>query len=146
MGLSTLALQRISRSAAGLAGISGGVGFLALLGAFGPVSCWTSSSGSSTDGTTEVSRGCEAGIDYLFGTTTGNASMLFFWAVVLLVLATLGGATAWTGHRYTTWLTAATGGVISIVGLLSIGWYFVFPTLCLVVAGTALTVSARRDG
>lgn len=143
MGLSTQALHRIARSAAGLASLTGLFGVLTLLGAFGPVSCWTSGSGSGTEDT--VSRGCVAGIDYLLETTTGNAPVLFFWATVLLALTTLGGVAVWTGHRYTTWLIAAAGGVFSIIGLTSIGWYFLLPTLCLAVAATALTVNARRD-
>ena len=81
--------QPLARGAAGLAGLTGSVGFLHLMSAFGPVSCWISQSvGSSSEIT--ASQGCEAGIDYLLG-RTGNASVLFFWAVVLLGLVSLGG-------------------------------------------------------
>lgn len=147
MKLPTLTPKRIARTAAGFAGISGILGFLSLMGAFGPVSCWTGggASGTSNGTTTTASRGCVSGIDYLGG-ATGNAPVLFFWAVVLLVLTGIGASAAWTGHRYTTWLTAVAGVVVSILGLMSIGWYFVLPTLCLMGAGVALTIDARRAG
>lgn len=152
MAVPTSILQRVARSAAGLASLTGVYGCLALMGAFGPVSCWTSRSGSgstsSSDGVTTrestVTRGCEAGIDYLFGSTGSNAPVLFFWAVVLLGLVVLGGAAAWTGHRYGTWVTAVVGGIISIIGVMSIGWYFMLPTVFLLAAAIALTVTARR--
>lgn len=111
------------------------------MGAFGPVSCWTSG-GSNIEGTT---RSCESGIDYLLGSSTGNAPVLFFWAVVLLALVTLGGAAAWTGHRYVTWATTVVGIGISILGVMSIGWYFLPPTLFLLVAAIALSIDARRE-
>lgn len=143
----TLTPKRIAKITTGLTGLSGTVGVLSLMGAFGPVSCWKSVSETDTAGdttTTTVIRGCESGIDYLLGTTTGNAPVLFFWAIALLVLTLVGTTAGWTGHRYTTWVTAAIGGVVSIIGLMSIGWYFVLPTLCLVITGTALTLDARR--
>ena len=74
-------LRRLARGAAGLAGLTGAYGVLSMLGAFGPVSCWTSSStteSSSGETPTETTHGCEAGIDYLFGSTGGNAPVLFF--------------------------------------------------------------------
>lgn len=133
--------SRVARIAAGLASLAGTYGFLSLLGVFGPVSCWTSG-GSNIDGTT---RSCQSGIDFLFGSSTGNAPVLFFWAVVLLALVTLGGAAAWTGHRYITWATTVVGMGISIFGVMSIGWYFLLPTLFLLVAALARSISARRE-
>ncbi|RDI69959.1 hypothetical protein [Halopelagius longus] len=136
-------LRRVARVAAVAAGLSGGLGFLSLMGAFGPISCWTSQ--SSTDGgETTVSRGCSAGIDYLLSGAGGNAPVLFFWAMVLLVVVAVGVSAAWTGRRRVVWLTVLVGVVVSIIGLMSIGWYFVLPTLSLSVAAVALTVAARR--
>lgn len=150
--VSRLSLRDVARSAAVLAGLTGTIGFLSLMGAFGPVSCWTSRSGSgeaTADGevtttTGDVTRGCEAGIDYFLGSASGNAPVLFFWAVVLVGLVALGGAAAWTGRRHITWATAVVGAIISVIGLMSIGWYFVLPTLFLLVAAAILTVDARR--
>ncbi len=141
MANTTAGPKRVARIAAGLASLAGTYGSLSLMGAFGPVSCWTSS-GSNTDGTT---RSCESGIDYLLGSPTGNAPVLFFWAVVLLALVTFGGAAAWTGHRYITWATTVIGMGISILGVTSIGWYFLLPTLFLLVAAMACSISARRE-
>lgn len=135
--------QILARGAAGLAGITGSAGFLYLMGAFGPVSCWASESVSSS-GEVTTSQGCEAGIDYLFGSTGGNASVLFFWAVVLLGLVILGGGATWARKRRITWLTVVAGVVISILGVWSIGWYYVLPTLFLLIAATVLTIDARR--
>lgn len=145
-------LRNVARSAAVLAGLAGAIGFLSLMGAFGPVFCWTSRSGSgeaTSDGeitttTSEVTRGCEAGIDYFLGSAGGNAPVLFFWAVVLVGLVSLGGVTVWTGRRRITWATAMAGAVISAIGIMSIGWYFMLPTLFLLVAAAILTVDARR--
>ena len=153
MNIPKLTLTRIVRSATGLAGLTGAYGFLYLMGAFGPVSCWTSvsssqtatESGGITSSGTTVTRGCEAGIDYLLGGTGGNASVLFFWAVILLAFVVFGGVAAWTGHRYVTSIVVGVGVIISILGLWSIGWYFMLPTLFLLAAAIALTVKARRD-
>lgn len=98
--------------------------------------------GSNLEGTT---RSCGSGIDYLLGSATGNAPVLFFWAVVLLALVTLGGAAAWTGHRYVTWGTTVVGIGISVLGVMSIGWYFLPPTLFLLVAAMALSIGARHN-
>lgn len=73
-----------------LAFLTGFYGFLVLMGAFGPVSCWSGQSQSST-GEVVTTHGCEAGIDYLFGRTAGNAPVLFLWASVLLILVAIGG-------------------------------------------------------
>ncbi|SFL31991.1 hypothetical protein SAMN04487950_3327 [Halogranum rubrum] len=148
MELPKSSLLNVARGAGVLACLSGGYGFLFMLGAFGPVSCWTtqtateSASGKST---TVVTRGCEAGIDYLFGSTGGNAPVLFGWAMVLIGLVAFGGAAAWLGYRHIIWATVAIGTSISILGMLSIGWFFVLPTLCLLIAAVALTVQARRE-
>ena len=142
-------LRRVARGAAGLAGLTGAYGVLSMMGAFGPVSCWTGSSTTeSSDGetVTEVTSGCEAGIDYLFGSTGGNAPVLFFWAMVLLALVGVGSVAAWTGRRGVAWGCAGVGVVVSIIGVMSIGWYFMLPTLFLLVAATALTADARRGG
>ena len=153
MDIPKLSLHQIARSAAGLACLTGAYGFLAMMGAFGPVSCWTGGSASSvstssgegvTTSEVTVTRGCEAGIDYLLGSANGTAAVLFFWAVVLVSLVAFGGAAAWTGHRYVTWVAAGAGGLISIIGVMSIGWYFMLPTLFLLAAATALTVTARQ--
>nr|WP_233340522.1 hypothetical protein [Haloprofundus sp. MHR1] len=141
-------LRGVARGAGVLAWLSGGYGFLFMLGAFGPVSCWTSRTATETSSgasTTVVTRGCEAGIDYLFGSTGGNAPVLFGWAMVLIGLVAFGGAAAWVGYRHLTWASAVVGTIISIIGVMSIGWYFMFPTLCLLIAAIALTVKARRE-
>lgn len=140
MANTTVGSIRVARIAAGLATVAGTYGVLSLMGAFGPVSCLTSG-GSTIDGTT---RTCVSGVDYLIGSTTGNAPVLFFWAVVLLALVALGGVTAWTGRRYITWATTVVGTVISILGVMSIGWYFMLPTLFLLVAALALSISSWR--
>jgi len=142
-------LRRFARIAGGAAGLSGAYGFLLLMGAFGPVSCWTSrTSGSSSDGRvapTEVRRGCEAGFDYLLGSTGGNAPVLFFWAVVLLALTSVGVFSIWTGRRLLVWATAGLGVGITIIGMFSIGGQFLFPTLSLFAAAIAFSIRARRD-
>lgn len=138
---STPSLRAVARGAAGIAAISGALGGLSLLGAFGPVSCWTSGSSAG-----EVTRGCESGIDFLLGSTTGNVPVLFFWAVALLGFAALGATAAWSGRRRVTWGLALVGVVVSVVGVMSVGWYFALPTLCLLLAATSLTVAARRNG
>ncbi|SEP10036.1 hypothetical protein SAMN04487948_11414 [Halogranum amylolyticum] len=148
MNLPRPSLRDVARGAGVLAVLSGGYGFLAMLGAFGPVSCWTSRTATETSSgasTTVVTRGCEAGIDYLFGSTGGNAPVLFFWAVMLIGLVAIGGGAAWGGYRHLTWASAVVGTIISIIGVMSIGWYFMFPTLCLLIAAIALTVKARRE-
>lgn len=136
-------LRRVARAAAGVAGLSGGLGFLSLMGAFGPITCSTGRSRTG-GGEVTVSRECSAGIDYLLGGAGGNAPVLFFWAMVLLGIVGVGVAAAWTGHRRVAWVTVLVGTVVSIIGLMSIGWYFVLPTLSLLVAATALSVAARR--
>lgn len=144
----------LARGAAGLAGLTGAYGVLYLLGAFGPVSCWTSQSGtgSSSQGessagatTTEVSRGCESGIDYLLSGAGGNASVLFSWGLVLAVLVAVGVVAVWTGRRAVAWVTVVAGAAITVVGVFSIGWYFLLPTLFLLVGAATLSVDARRD-
>jgi len=135
-------LRRLASGAAAVAVATGAYGFLAMMGAFGPVSCWTSRSASST-GEATTSRGCTAGVDYLLGGAGGNAPVLFFWAIVLLSLVALGGVAAWRGRRYLTWTTAAVGVAVSVVGMMSVGWYFVLPTLSLLVAAAALTLAER---
>ncbi len=153
MNIPNPTLTQIVRSATGLAGLTGTYGFLHLMGAFGPVSCWTSvsssqtateSGGISSSGTT-VTRGCEAGIDYLLGGTGGNASVLFFWAVILLAFVIVGGAAAWTEHRYVTTIIVGVGLIISILGIWSIGWYFMLPTLFLLAAVIALSFKDRQN-
>lgn len=150
-----LTLDRLARAAAALAGLVGVYHFLALMGAFGPVSCWEgrSASGTATQNGTEttttptVTRGCESGIDAILGGGPpggGNAEVLFSWALVLLALVAVGGVAAWTGRRRTTWATVVAGAAICVVGMFSIGWYFLVPTLLLLVAATARSVEARR--
>jgi hypothetical protein len=102
MNLTRPSLRGVARGAGVLAWLSGGYGFLFMLGAFGPVSCWTTQTATESAGgesTTVVTRGCEAGIDYLFGSTGGNAPVLFGWAMVLIGLVAFGGAAAWVGYR-----------------------------------------------
>ncbi|ELZ31421.1 hypothetical protein C474_08977 [Halogeometricum pallidum JCM 14848] len=156
MDVPELSLRRLARGAAALACLVGGYNFLSLMGAFGPVSCWTgytasgsaSSNGTETTTTPTISRGCESGIDVLLGAGGppggGNASVLFSWAVVLLVLVALGGYSAWTGRRYVTWATVVAGVAITVIGVFSIGWYFLLPTLFLSVAALALSVRPRN--
>jgi hypothetical protein len=147
MDLPKPSLLGVARGAGVLAWLSGGYGFLFMLGAFGPVSCWTTQTATesaSGESTTVVTRGCEAEIDYLFGSAGGNAPVLFGWAMVLIGLVAFGGAAAWLGYRHLIWATAVIGTSISVLGVLSIGWFFMPPTLFLLIAATALTVKARR--
>lgn len=136
-------LDRLSRGAAAVSGITGVYGVLAMMGAFGGVSCWTSRS-TTGDGTVTTSSGCEAGIDYLLGRTSGNAPVLFFWSAVLFGLVSVGCLAVWTGHRRVAWVTVGVGVAVSLLGVMSIGWYFLLPTLFLLVAAVASTVAARR--
>ena len=133
-------LQGVARGAGVAAALSGLAGVLSMLGAFGPIYCRTERMASS-DGTSAVSRTCGSGIDYLLGNGGGNAATFFAWAMVLLAVVV--GA-VWTGRRRLLWGTALVGTVVSVIGLMSIGWYFVLPTACLLLAATALTGRARR--
>ena len=134
-------LARLARASGAVAAVAGVGGALYMLGAFGPVSCWRSTSASS-DGTTTVDRGCTAGVDYLFG-AGGNAPVLFFWSVALLALVGVGAASAWTGRSAATWVTAVLCGGVTVVGVFSIGWFFLVPSVALLTAALALTVAAR---
>lgn len=158
MAISGRSLRTVARIAAGLAGLTGAHGVLALLGAFGPAACINESAsgeGVDSEGTTdgaaggadastsgEVADGCVSGIDYVLGGAGGNAPEVFAWPLVLLGLVTVGGVAAWTGRRRATWAAAVAGAVVSIAGFLSIGWYFALPSLFLLVAAAALTVAA----
>jgi hypothetical protein len=142
--ISVPSLRTVARGAVGLAALSGFYGSLRLLGAFGPVGCWTSRT-TRGDGTVTTARGCEAGIDYLFGSTGGNAPILFFWAVVLLALVAVGVGAVWTGHRTLGWVVVVVGAAVTVLGLFSVGSFFLVPTLCLFLAVTARTVAARRS-
>ncbi|WP_248897002.1 hypothetical protein [Haloplanus halobius] len=151
---SARSLQRLARGAATVAGLVGAYHFLFLMGAFGPVSCWRSTSatgsaasnGTETTTTPTVTRGCESGIDALLGGAGGgNAQILFSWALVLLVLVAVGVYSSWTNRRRLTWGTVVAGAAITVVGVFSIGWYFLLPTLFLLLSATALSVDARRE-
>lgn len=155
MDVPDISLERLARGAAALASLVGAYNVLYLMGAFGPVSYWTgysgggsaSSDGTETTVTPTITRGCESGIDFLLRNGGppggGNAGVLFSWAVVLLALVALGPYGTWTGRRYVVWGTVAVGAVITVVGVFSIGWYFLLPTLLLWVAAAALSVEAR---
>lgn len=159
MSRSHRTLRRLARAAAVVTWLAGGYGVLSMMGAFGPVSCWTgrsvsgsaASNGTETTTTPTVTRGCESGIDALVALLRGgppgegNAEVLFSWSLVLLVLVAVGGYAAWTDRRWTTWASALVGVAVTVVGVFSIGWYFLIPALSLLVAGTALTVAARRE-
>lgn len=155
MDFPELTLRRLARGAAVLAGLVGVYNFLYLMGAFGPVSCWRSYSGgepatsNDTDTTSPtMTRECESGIDALLGgggqPGGGNAEVLLFWALVLLVLVALGVYSAWVGRRHITWATVLAGVAITIIGVFSIGWFFLLPTLFLLTAAVALSVKAHR--
>ncbi|PSQ51004.1 hypothetical protein BRD15_00175 [Halobacteriales archaeon SW_6_65_15] len=149
-------LRTIARSAAGLAGVTGAYGVLALLGAFGPVACISESAGgegvsseaAGSSGVTapsgEAADGCVSGIDYLLGGGGEIVPQFFAWPMVLLVFVALGVAAAWTGRRRAAWLVALVGVAVSLVGFLSIGWYFALPTVFLLIAAAALSAEARR--
>ncbi|MFC6988376.1 hypothetical protein ACFQJD_06045 [Haloplanus sp. GCM10025708] len=157
MDVPDLTLRRLARVAATLAAFAGIHHVLYLLGAFGPVSCWeaqsasgtASANGSATTTTPTVTRGCESGIDFLLGSFGpaggGNAGVLFSWALVLSVLVALGVYGTWTERRYLVGTTVVAGAATTVVGVFSIGWFFLLPTLFLFVAATALTVEARRE-
>ncbi|NHN43146.1 hypothetical protein G9C85_16125 [Halorubellus sp. JP-L1] len=135
-------LRTLARVAAAVAALAGVVGSLFMLGAFGPVSCSTSRA-TTGDGVVTTTRECNAGIDYLFG-AGGNAPVLFFWAMVLLALVALGSASAWTGRVALTWVATVVGAVVTIIGVFSIGWMFLVPTLALLTAAIATTVDEYR--
>jgi hypothetical protein len=156
MALPELSLRRLARGSAVVAGLVGTYHFLSLMGAFGPVSCWqgysaggtATSDGTVTTTTPTVTRGCESGVDFLLGGGApggGNAGVLFAWAVVLLALVAVGGVGVWTGRRRVAWGGVVVGAAVSVVGVFSIGWYFLLPTLFLAVGATALSVETRRS-
>lgn len=150
-------LRRLARIGAALAGLVGAYHVLSLLGAFGPVTCWegTTQGGSATQNgtvtttTPQVTRGCESGIDALLGAGGppggGNAATLLAWAAVLLALVAVGVAAVWTERRFVAWLTVGVGAAVTVVGVFSIGWYFLLPTLFLSVSATALSVKTRYE-
>ena len=156
MALPRLTLRRLARGSAVLSALAGGYGVLHMMGAFGPVSCWrsysssgsASSNGTVTTTTPTVTRGCESGIDALLGPGGflggGNAGVLFSWSLVLLALVAVGGYGAWTGRRYVTWAAVVAGAAITVVGVFSIGWFFLLPTVFLLVAAAALSAEARN--
>jgi hypothetical protein len=148
-------LRTVARSAAGLAGLTGGYGVLALLGAFGSVACVgesVSGEGTGAEGASganaisivgEATDGCVSGTGHLL--SGGEVAPEFFaWPAVLLAVVTLGVAAAWTGHKRATWLVALAAVAVSVAGFLSIGRHFVLPALFLLVAAVALTVESRR--
>lgn len=139
-----LTLRNVARGSGIVAALAGALGVLHVFGAFGPVSCWTGRSASS-DGTVTVTRGCEAGIDYLLGTGGGNAGTLFAWGIVLAVVVSVGVAAVYRGQRGVVWAAGLASAVISVIGIFSIGWYFVIPALALLVSATALTLAARGE-
>ncbi|WP_311171021.1 hypothetical protein [Halobellus ordinarius] len=150
-------LRRVRYGATALAVLVGTYNVLELMGAFGPVSCWVSYSssgsasqnGTATTTTPTVTRGCESGIDVLLGAGGpaggGNAQTLFFWAVVLLALVSIGGYAGVTARPWVAWATVAVGAVVTVVGVFSIGWYFFLPTVFFAVTATALSFEARRS-
>lgn len=94
-------------------------------------------------------RGCESGIDALLNiggsSSGGNAQILFSWALVLLVFVGIGVFGTWTERVYLIWGTVILGAVITVIGMFSIGWYFLLPTILFLIAGAALTVNARSE-
>lgn len=138
------ALRQLARGSGVLGGLSGVGGALWMLGAFGPVSCWTSRTTVEGGGTT-VDRGCSAGIDYLFG-AGGNAPVLFFWSVALLAFVAVGTWGSWTERPGATWVAAVLCAIVTIVGVFSIGWFFLAPAICYLTAAIALTIRARSGG
>jgi hypothetical protein len=147
-------LRLLARGATVVAGLAGTYGVLHLLGAFGPVTCWesrsvggtTSANGTETTATPTVTRGCESGIDVLLGAGGGNAATLFAWAAVLALLVAVGCWAAWTDRRPLAWASVVVGAAVTVVGVFSVGWFFLGPTLALFVAATARSVAARRAG
>lgn len=135
MANTTIGARRVARIAAGLASLTGAYGFLYLMGAFGSVSCYQTSEGS---------KGCVAGIDYLVGSAGGNASTLFFWATTLLGLVAIGGIATWINRRRITWGAALVSVGISVLGLW-LGWFFLASAVGLLTAALALSVGAQRD-
>lgn len=152
-----LSLKDLARGAAAVAGLLGVYHFLYLMGAFGPVSCWRSVSesgtasqnGTETSTTPTVTRGCESGIDAVLGFGGphggGNAEILFSWGVVLLLLGGIGVFGTWTGRIYLIWGTVLVGAVITVIGMFSVGWYFLLPTVLFLIAGISLSVRARDE-
>lgn len=150
-------LRRTALTSGALAVISGLYGVLSLMGAFGPVSCWerqsvsgsASQNGSTGPTTTEVSRGCKAGIDFPLGSAGppggGNAAVLFGWAMVLLGVVALGSFAVASGRHRLTWVAGGVGAVVSVLGIWSVGWYFMLPAFFLLVAAGAQHVRAQRQ-
>ena len=151
-------LASLARGATAVVGLAGAYGVLHLLGAFGRVSCWenrsasgtASANGTETTTAPTVTRGCESGIDFLLGTAGppggGNAATLFGWATVLAVLVAVGCWAAWTDRRPLAWASVVVGAAVTVVGVFSIGWFFLVPTLGLFTTATARSVAARRAG
>ena len=157
MDLPELSLKNLARGAATVAGLLGVYHFLYLMGAFRPVSCWRSVSesgtasqnGTETSTTPTVTQGCESGIDAVLGSGGpsggGNAEILFSWGFVLLVLVGIGVFGTWTERVYLIWGTVLVSAVITVIGMFSIGWYFLLPTVLFLIAGVTLSVRARNE-
>lgn len=140
MASQTSTLRRAGTATGLLGTLAGLFGTLSMLGAFGPVSRWTA---RSSDGT--VRTGSESGIDYLLGSTGGNAPVLFFWSMVLLALSVLAAYAVLTERRRLVAALALVASAITVIGLMSLGWYFAVPALSLVVAAMLFSADARRD-
>ncbi|RDI69951.1 hypothetical protein [Halopelagius longus] len=152
MSPSDFSALRVARIAAGAAAATGLYGVLALSGVVGAVACPAdSAAGEGTNGrggevaaAAAAARTCPGGLAYVLDGAGGRAPELFVWPAVLLGLVAVGAVAVWTGRRRLAWTTVFAGLAASGVGFLSVGRYFLPPTLFLLVGAVALSVEASR--
>lgn len=117
---------------AALGAIGGAAGLAAsVFVLFGPVVRYSTqrSDGTRTSGTV-------SGIDYLFGAPHAQFE-LFAWPVLLGVVAVVGAAAAWRGHRRWLWGAALALAAFTVVGIMTLGLLYA-PAACLLLAAALL--------
>lgn len=123
-----------------LGAIAGAIASLAMFGAFGPLSTSTT---IATDGTATTRS--EAGLDYLAGTTTGNAPLLFFWGTVAAVAAALVVYGVRSRNLALLWALATGLSLLAVLGVWSVGWLVAPFAALTLLAAVFVTIGRRRN-